>query len=134
MATRFNDGMANRQADSIATAFEGGTGVLEIRTGSQPASGNDVASGTLLATITLPSDAWGAASGGVASKTGTWSVAATAGGTAGWGRFRNAGDTLRMDASITASGGGGDLIIDNTTVTNGGTVTVTAHTITQPLT
>lgn len=130
MAVRLNTAVRNQLADSLADTFN--SGVLEIRTGSQPAAASDSATGTLLASITLPADAFSAASVGVASKSGTWSVAAAATGTAGWARFRNSGDTLRMDGSVTASGGGGDLTIDNVSIVATGTVTVTSFTITQP--
>jgi hypothetical protein len=128
MATRINDGMRNRLADSAADAFD--SGVLEIRTGSQPASAGTAASGTLLATITLPATAFAAAATGVASKSGTWSATAAASGTAGWARFRNTGDTLRLDVSV--GQGTGDLSLDEDDIVSGGTVTVNSFTFTMP--
>lgn len=123
----FNDGMRNRLADSSGTAFDGG--VLEIYTGSAPADAGE-ATGTLLASITLPADSFGAAASGVASKAGTWSATAAASGTAGWARFRNTGDTWRMDVSVGM--GAGELSLDDTAIVAGGTVTVNTFTITQP--
>ena len=130
MTVRLNTALRNLLADSLGDTFN--SGVLEIRTGTQPASAGDSATGTLLASIPLPADAFSAASVGVTSKSGTWSVAAAATGTAGWARFRNAGDTLRLDGSVTATGGGGDLTIDNVSIVATGTVTVTSFTVTQP--
>jgi hypothetical protein len=130
MTVRLNTALRNQLADSMGDTFN--SGLLEIRTGAQPASAGDTATGTLLASIPLPADAFSAASTGVASKSGTWSVAASATGTAGWARFRNTGDTLHMDGAVTATGGGGDLTIDNVSIVATGTVTVTSFTITQP--
>lgn len=75
------------------------------------------------------------ATGGAFSKNGTWSSLGVAGGTAGWFRYlcdgadsgTGASATLaRMDGSITVAGGSGDATIDNTTISIGQQVTVTA--------
>jgi hypothetical protein len=58
--------------------------ILRIRTGAQPANCAAARTGTILASITLPSDWMAAASGGVKAKSGTWSdSSADAPGTAG---------------------------------------------------
>ncbi len=128
MAIRINDGARNQALDSgLATAFDGGTAVLEIRTGAQPAAASDAATGTLIVSITLPADAFAAASSGAIAKAGTWSGTASNAGTAGWFRLRNAGDTIRLDGAV-----GSDITFDNTSVSNGATVTIATFTITQP--
>lgn len=98
MAERMEVDMRNRQADSLGADFDSGT--LVIRTGAQPASADDAASGTLLVTITLPADAFAAASAGVAAKAGTWSGAAVATGEAGWFRMSNGAGTRSIDGAI----------------------------------
>lgn len=131
MAIRLNTAVQNQLADSLGGAFD--SGVLEIYSGAQPANANTAASGTLLASIALPADSFSAAVAGVASKAGTWSdTSANASGAAGWARFRNTGDTLRMDGSVTLTAGGGDITLDDVNIVAGGTVTVTGFTITQP--
>lgn len=130
MAVRLNTPLRNTLADALGDSFN--SGVAEIRSGTQPATAGDAATGLLLASIPLPADAFQAATSGTASKNGTWTVAASQSGTAGWVRFRNAADTVRMDGSVTATGGGGDLTIDNTSIVATGTVTVTSFTATQP--
>jgi hypothetical protein len=113
------------------------SGILEGRTGAQPASANDAATGTLLFSMTLPADAFGAASGGSKAKLGTWQdTSADAAGTAGWYRLKQAGDAgstdgtdERQDGSITATGGGGDLQLDNTSIASGQQVTVNTFTV-----
>lgn len=126
MATRFNTASANRLADSLGTAFD--SGFLDIYTGAQPASANDDATGTLLVSIDLPADAFAAAADGVAALSGVWAADGVAAGLAGWGRFRNAGDTLRMDVSV-----GVELLLDDANISIGETVTISAFTFTQPL-
>ena len=120
MAFRLNTNRRNVAADALVEDCT----VLEIRTGTQPASANDAATGTLLATITV---AWGAASAGVTAVTGTPSATAAASGTAGWGRFRNAGDTARFDGAV-----GAEFTLADPDVVIGGTVTLTSATVTQP--
>ena len=131
MAEKIGAATRNRQADSLGSTFYGG-GTLKIYTGSQPATADTAPSGTLLCTITLPATPFGAASGGVASKSGTWSAAAGAGGTAGWFRIETSGGTHPMDGAITATGGGGDMELDTTTIVSGQTVTINTFTLTQP--
>lgn len=129
MATRFNTALQNVVADAAAGQFDGGA--LEIYTGAQPAV-NDLASGTLLATVNIPTPAFDAAAGGEASKTGSWSGVAVATGDAGWFRMKNAAGTQWQDGSITVLGGGGDMELSSLTIPSGETVIVNTSTITQP--
>ena len=129
MAERLNDAARNRQVDSIGDDFNNGT--LKIYTGTQPAAGG-VATGTLLVTITLPADAMGAASAGVASKSGTWSGTAGDTGAAGWFRIESSAGTRWYDGAVTATGGGGEIELTSTSITSGQTVTITSFSVTQP--
>lgn len=62
--------------------------VMRLLTGAMPTNTAAAQTGTVLATLALPSDWMGAASGGVKSKSGTWEdVAADAGGLAGYYRI-----------------------------------------------
>jgi hypothetical protein len=122
-----NNALRNAFADVLNSSFGGG--VLEIYTGASPGAGN-TATGTLLASITLPATPF-SNSNGVATKSGTWQDAsANAAGTAGYARIRNSGDTLRMDISI--GEGSGELSLDNTDIASGQVVTVTGGSITFP--
>lgn len=129
MAERLNDAARNRQVDSIGDDFNNGT--LKIYTGSQPAAGG-AATGTLLVTITLPADAMAAGSGGVASKSGTWSGTAGDTGTAGWFRIESSAGSRWYDGAVTATGGGGEIELTSTSITSGQTVTITSFSVTQP--
>ena len=87
-------------------------------------------SGTVLATLALPSDWLSAASGGSKVISGTWQdLSADATGTAGHFRVKQ-GATCHIQGSITATGGGGDMTLDNTSIAVGQQVTVTAFTLT----
>lgn len=67
---------------------------LRILTGTMPANCAAAETGTLLAQITLPADWAAAASSGAKALSGTWQVAASASGTAGYYRIvDNAGTT-----------------------------------------
>jgi hypothetical protein len=127
MALRLDTDLRNALATAFTNQFPAGS-TIEIRTGTQPASANNAASGTLLATITLPSTPFGSASGGAISKNGTWSATISTSGTAGYARF--IGGSNVCDVSVGTSGA--DMIIDNATLVSGGTVTVSAFTYTQP--
>jgi hypothetical protein len=115
--------MCNAAVDAIDAGPA--AGVLEIRTGTQPASAQDAATGTLLATVTLPDPAYGAAATGAAALNDPGSVAGAAAGTAGWCRMRSSDDVHRIDGSVTATGGGGDLELSTTTISVGVTVDIT---------
>lgn len=128
MALRKNNLFRSHQANQVGDTYSGGT--LEIRSGSQPADPDSAASGTLLATIDLPSPAFTSASNGVISMDNTWSGSTVATATAGWGRFKNAAGNMNMDVSVGESAT--DLIIDDDAIVSGGIVTVTSFTFTVP--
>ena len=126
MAIDLKNTTANDLLDRYDTLFPAGS-FLEFRTGA-PAGAENAAGGSLLASITLPATPWSAAASGSKSKNGTWSVAASAGGTIGHYRLKNSGDTHREEGTVTASGGGGDATVDNTSIASGQTITVNTYT------
>lgn len=129
MAVTLNTALKNTLLDGLDSAFNLGT--LTIRTGAPPGAGN-AATGTVLATITLPADAFAAASGGTKAAQGTWQdAAADASGTAQHFRLVSAGGSLVLEGTVTATGGGGDLELDNTSVASGQQVTITAFSLTS---
>jgi hypothetical protein len=91
------------------------------------------ASSTVLVTITLANPAFGAPSTGVATaaslpKSG---VAANAGTADGY-EITDGSDVVVASGSVTITGGGGDITLDNTSITVGQTVTLNTLTHTQP--
>lgn len=129
MAFQFSVAARNAALDAIETAI-GTAPTLEIRTGAAPANCAAADSGTVLATMTLPSDWLAAASSGSKALLGTWQdTSADAAGTAAHFRIK-AGATCHIQGSVTATGGGGDMTLDNAVLAAGQQVTITAFTIT----
>jgi len=133
MTIQLSTSVRNAILDQIETTI-GTSAVLKIRTGSVPASVATADSGTVLATCSLPSDWWAAASSGAKAKSGTWEdTSADATGTAAHFRlYASDGTTCHMQGTVTATGGGGDMTVDSTSFTAGQAFTVTAFTLTAP--
>ena len=130
MAFQFSTAVRNAALDAIESTI-GSSGVtLEIRSGAVPANAGAADSGTVLATIALPADWLTNASNG--SKTingGPWTDAsADAAGTAGHFRIKVAG-TTHIQGSITATGGGGDMTLDNVSIASGQQISITSFTL-----
>ena len=129
MAFQFSTAARNAALDAIETAA-GTAPTLTIRTGSAPADCAAADSGTVLATMTLPTDWLAAASSGSKALSGTWQdTSADASGTAGHFRIKQ-GATCHIQGTVTISGGGGDMTLDNNVLATGQQVTITAFTIT----
>lgn len=132
MAIKYSAAVKNAKLDALETAI--GTGaVLKFRTGAPPSAITDADTGTVVATLTLPSDWMAAASGGVKAKTGTWqdTSADNAGKIGHFRIYASDGVTQHMQGTVTESGGGGDLIVDQDDVNAGQTVTVSSFSITS---
>jgi hypothetical protein len=104
MAYRLSTGLQNAALDGgIGPAFDGGTARINVYTGTQPASANNAASGTLLGTLTPASDVFGAGSSGTITAAAiTADSAADASGTPGWARVYRTGDTAPGSAAGTS--------------------------------
>lgn len=130
MTLQYSVAVRNAKLDQVESII-GTAARLKVFTGSPPANCAAADSGSLLATVVLPSDWMNAASGGTKTLLGTWSVAASGTGTAGYFRLYDSGvTTCGAQGTITATGGGGDLQVDNTSFASGQTFTVTAFTLT----
>lgn len=131
MALQYSVTVRNAQLDAVETTV-GAAPLLRIYSGSAPANCAAAASGTLLAEATLPSDWMEAASSGSKSLSGTWQDAsANATGTAGhWRLYDSSGTTCHAQGTVTATGGGGDMTLDNTSIASAQSVTITSFTIT----
>jgi hypothetical protein len=114
MTLQLSTTVRNNMLDQIESTV-GTAAVIKIRTGAQPAACATSDSGTVLATVTLPSDWMNAASGGTKTKLGTWEDAsADAAGTAAHFRlYASDGTTCGAQGSVSATGGGGDMTVDN---------------------
>lgn len=134
MTIRLATTARNASTDGVVDLLDAGAGAgtLKIYTGSQPASAQDAATGTLLATVTLADPAFGASATGVATGTDPASVTAVATGTAGWFRAADSNGATVFDGSVTATGGGGDMQLSTVSITSGGSVDITSMTYTTP--
>jgi len=106
--------------------------VIYDLTAGAPASCAAAITATTLASMTLPSDWMGAASNGAKELAGTWSdTSANAAGTADFFRlFASDGTTCGAQGTVTATGGGGDMTLNNTNIAAGQAVSVTGFTLT----
>lgn len=131
MTTQLSVSVRNAELDSIETAI-GVSAILTIRTGAAPANCAAANSGTVLVTMTLPSDWMAAASSGAKAKSGTWQdTSADASGTAAHYRIHEStATTCHIQGTVTATGGGGDLTVDNVSVNAAQSVTITGFTLT----
>lgn len=136
MAIQFNVATRNARLDAIEST-NGTSCCLEIRTGSPPATCATAGTGTILATVNLPSDWMGAASNGVKAIAGSWvdlSVDNT--GTAGHFRIYNSqatkdNTTCFIQGTVSAISGGGDMEVSSTSFTQGQSFTVNTFSLTD---
>jgi hypothetical protein len=122
----------NARLDATETAI-GTSPLLKIRTGSAPANCAAADAGTVLATLTLPSDWMSNASGGSKALLGTWEdTSADATGIAAHFRiYDSTGTTCHIQGTVTITSGGGDLTLDNVNLAVGQDVKVTGFSLTD---
>lgn len=132
MSIQFSVAVRNARLDSIEAAM-GVSAKLQLWSGAQPANCAAAATGTKLAEYSLASDWAAAASAGSKALNGLpLSTTALAAGTIGYYRFVDtAGTTCHEQGSVTATGGGGDLTVDNPVLANGQTIQITGFTKTE---
>jgi hypothetical protein len=132
MAVQLSVAVRNARLDAIETNI-GTSAVLRIRSGAPPATCATADSGTLLAEMSLPSSWMADAASGSKAISGTWQdLSANAAGTAGHFRIYDSGGTVcGIQGTITATGGGGDMTLDNTSIASGQQVTITSFTLTD---
>ena len=132
MAIRMSTGLKNQLLFNHGLIPSLEYGGIYVYSGAQPASANDTASGSLLATVTADGLSWTAGSntGGlrlvaipslsyaIKPQSQAWVMKVASSGTAGWWRFRsNAFSDVRMDGAITDPLS--ELFIGSTTLTAG---------------
>lgn len=149
MTVRLSTGLRTALAGTTGFGSAFANGVIEIYSGTQPATADAAVTGSLLGTVTLSSGAFtpgvatngltfAAASAGAISKSGTWSFNGAANGTAGWFRLKaNAVDAgaistsaIRLDGSVAVSGA--DLNLSNIVIASGAPNTIDSFTFTIP--
>lgn len=124
MALAGNTARNNAVRDLFVSTYPAGS-VIEYRNGAVPAA-TAAATGTLIATITLPASPWDSSVDSVASKAAgaTLTTTTTLAGTPTYGRIRNAGNTQWSQFVVGTDG------TASAVATNGDAYTVTAISIT----
>lgn len=131
MAIQYSVAVNNGQLDSKETTI-GTAPVMRLYSGAMPAFCVTASSGTKLSEDSLPSDWLGNAASGVKSKAGTWTLNGIAAGTAGYFRiYDTAMANCHMQGTVTATGGGGDMTLDNAVIANLQVITVNTFAITS---
>lgn len=131
MAFQFSVTLRTNAAGTIETTI-GTAPLLRLMTGTVPATCATAQSGTQLYSVALPSDFLTTASAGAVSLNGTWQGNASTAGTIGYFRILDsAGTNCHVQGTVTATGGGGDMTVDNTSLANGQQFTVTSFAITM---
>jgi hypothetical protein len=140
MAMQFAVSTRDARLDAIETDI-GQSAKLAIYSGAMPADCASDTTGTLLAEFDLAASGdWAAAASGAKSLANLpLSTTGAAAGTAGYFRLfasgqsttPGAGTPCHLQGTVTATGGGGDMILDNTSIASGQTVNITSFTITD---
>jgi hypothetical protein len=127
------DSIRTTCVDAIVDSLDAGSGAgtIAIRSGTRPATPTTTATGTLLATVTLPDPAFGAGSAGVATINDPTGVTAVATGTASWFRAFDSDGNAKFDGSVGTSGA--DLNLSTVSIVSGATVDITGGTVTVPV-
>jgi len=120
----------NARLDAIEAAIDASP-IIRLFTGNAPADCAAADSGIKAAEGTLPADWMAAAAAGVKAKAGAWALTGLA--TVNIGHFRiyeSFGITCHLQGSVTLTGNGGDMTVDNLSIAPAQGVTVTAFAIT----
>ena len=142
MALRFSTGARNGLAGTqgLFSLFNGGW--IDLYSGSQPAAADNAEAGSLLMTISSSSGTSGlvfgtAGAGALPKAASVWSGTVGTGGVAGWFRLYasphttgTSGTAVRMDGNVGVSGS--DMVLANTSLTLGATLTIDQFTLTIP--
>ena len=138
--TKISNAAAKAACDSVVDLIDGGAsaGTLKIYDGSQPADVDTaVSTQTVLSEHTLNDPAFGDATddspGGKATANSVSDdSSANATGTASWFRVFDSDGNAIIDGDVTATGGGGDLELNSTSISAGATVSISSWTVTMP--
>lgn len=136
MAVQLSVAVRNARGDALETTV-GASPKLRLYSGVPPANCAAVRTGTLVAELTLPVDWLSAAASGVKSLAGTWSGSGAAAAGAGtavghYAIMESTGTTCHEQGTVTATGGGGDLTLDNVNIANAQAVNITSFSHTEP--
>lgn len=123
MAFQYGTTLRDNQVAQLQTTVST-SGVLKIFSGAEPANCGAADPSGLLATITLPST-FLTHSAAVTTLAGTWSVSASGTGTAVTFRIYDGSAVCHIQGNCTT-----DLVLNNTSIVSGQTVSVTSFSVT----
>ncbi len=134
---RFNVVNVQNSRSAAVNSAVGTSGLLKFYSGSPPADPSVTATGTLLATLAC-SATFGTVTAGVSGGAAAYLTAGAitsangvATGTPGYCRVTTSAGVGVVDLDVTASGGGGSVIMTPDTITSGAPVNVTSLVITE---
>jgi len=131
MSVQLSVAVRNARLDQVETTIGVG-GILRLFSGSVPANCAAADPAGKLAEMTLPPDWMNPASNGTKTILGTWTTTGLAAGNAASFRmYDSGGAACGIQGVVTATGGGGDLTLDNTNIAIGQNVNITGFTLTD---
>jgi len=124
---KYSNGTRDAQQNGLIT-YAGSAAIIKIYSGTQPVNANTaISSQTLLVSLNV-SGTFGTDSNGTITLSSVTSATAVATGTASFFRItKSDGTTVVMDGSVGTSSA--DMILDNTSIATGQTVSITSGTI-----
>lgn len=125
MAIQYGVNFRNAGLNGKATQL-GATGNLKIFSGALPANCGAADPTGLLCTITLPATPFGTAAAGAINMSGSWTANASGTGTALCHRVYDSTGTCAIQGNVST-----DLVLNNTSITSGQSITVTGYTLTS---
>ena len=127
LETKIGTSARNAACDAIVDLIDVGTpnGYIQVRTGPPPTNPGDANSGTLLATCPFGATAFGAAA--ITSDT-----SADASGDAGHFRVFDGNDVCILQGTAGEAADTPNMVFDEKSIVAGGTVAITAMTVTVP--
>jgi hypothetical protein len=131
MALGIVTAVRSSRATQILNAIDAGAGAGKIRIydGSRPATGGTATN--LLAELTCADPSGSVTNGVLTFNAITADSAADATGTATWFRIVDSTNAFVLDGSVTATGGGGDMTLNTTSIVANAQVQITSFTITE---
>jgi hypothetical protein len=141
--TRINNAKAIQNCDNIVDELDTIGGSLEFYDNTQPSNVDDAAGATPIVNISLPANVFQPAVDGNPGGQATAdpanlplsALAVVSGGGSTvltWFRVKNSGGTAIWDGDVSAGGGGGDIELDSTTITDGQQLNVNTWMFTAP--
>jgi hypothetical protein len=125
MGLQYGVNLRNAKMNAVTTQL-GATATLKIFSGTVPANCAAADPSGPLCTISLPNPPFATAVSGAIAKSGVWSASASGTGTAATYRIYDSSAVCQLQGNVTT-----DLVLDNTAINSGQTVTVNSYTLTE---